>query len=86
MPTQTEIAGVSERTPLGKAAFDFIEQKRTIEEEQAKLETFSERIIEEMEKERRRTFRFTADGETFEFSVVTIGEKLRCMKRPNGKR
>lgn len=86
MPTQTEIQGVGERTPLGKAASDFIDQKRKIEEENRQLEKLSEKIIEEMRAEKRKTFKFSADGETFEFAVVDIGEKLRCLKRPNQKR
>lgn len=36
-----------------------------------------------MKRERRSTFKFaSADGETFEFSLVDVGEKLRCLKRP----
>jgi hypothetical protein len=86
MSTQTEIAGVSERTALGKAANDFIEQKHRIEEESQKLEKLSEKIIEAMKEEKRRTFKFSADGETFEFAIFDVGEKLRCRKNPNQKR
>lgn len=85
MAQQLEVAG-TERTALGKAAQAFIDKKQDIENEQATLETLGEKIIEEMGKEKRRTFKFNSNGKPYEFAIIDVGEKLRCLSRPVSKR
>lgn len=80
MPTQTEMPGVGERTPLGKAAHAFLEQKRQIEAEQKTLEEKAQDVLGAMKKENRQVFKLTDTGVTYSFKIVEAEEKLSCMK------
>lgn len=80
MATQTEIPGVSERTPLGKAAHAFLEQKRAIEAENKTLEEKAQGVLAAMEKENRQVFKVSDGGVTYGFKIVEAEKKLSCTK------
>lgn len=73
---QTEMTGVGERTELGQKAFDVLEQKQKIVDEQEKLVGLTEMLMKKMRDEGKDSFR--ASGHLF--TIAELGEKLKITK------
>ncbi len=76
MKTQTEMAGIAERTELGQKAFDVIEQRQCIVEEQEKLADITQALMDQMRAEGKEQFK--ASG--YVFTIAELGEKLKITK------
>lgn len=76
MPQQTEMQGVGERTELGQRAFDVLEQKQRVVDEQEKLAELQQRLLDQMRHEEKPQFK--ASGHVF--TIAELGEKLRITK------
>lgn len=76
MPRQTELAGVGERTELGQRAYDVIEQKQRVVDEQEKLGELQQALMDQMRSEGKEQFK--ASG--YVFTIADVGEKLRITK------
>ena len=68
------------KTPLGKAAEDFCDQKDRIAKEKENLAKIGERIVDAMIKESRAVFTVKYEGEKYRFEVVEGKRKLKCTK------
>ena len=76
MKTQTEMAGIGERTELGQMAFDVIEQKQHVTDEQEKLAELTNILLDRMRSENKPQFK--ASG--YVFTIQDVGEKLKITK------
>lgn len=74
-PQQMEIAG-TERSELGQRAYDVLEQKQKIADEQEKLAELQQALMDQMRSEGKEQFK--ASG--YVFTIADIGEKLRITK------
>lgn len=72
---QTEIAG-TERTELGQRAYDVLEQKQKVADEQAKLGELTQALMDRMRSENKPQFK--ASG--FVFTIEDVAEKLKITK------
>lgn len=73
---QTEMKGVAERTELGQRAYDVLEQKQKIADEQERLAELTQDLMSQMRREGKDQFK--ASG--FVFTIEDVGEKLKITK------
>lgn len=76
MKTQTEMPGIAERTKLGQRAYDVLEQKQRVTDEQEKLAELTQSLMDQMRSENKVQFR--ASGCVF--TIEDVGEKLKITK------
>lgn len=72
---QTEMPG-TERTELGQLAFDVLEQKQRVTDEQTKLGELTQALMDKMRGEGKPQFK--ASG--FVFTIEDVAEKLKITK------
>jgi len=75
MEQQTEIPG-TERTELGQRAYDVLEQKQKVADEQARLGELTQALMDRMRSENKPQFK--ASG--FVFTIEEAVEKLKITK------
>ena len=76
MKGQIEMPGVAERTELGQRAYDVLEQKQVIADQQERLSELTQALMDQMRTEGKEQFK--ASG--YVFTIAELGEKLKITK------